>query len=260
MWTDTHCHLGFDGVADDAVEAAGAAGVGRMICVGTDAGRSREAVAMAARWPGRVWATVGVHPHDATGGTDGILGLVGEPGVVGIGECGLDYHYEHSPRDVQRAAFAAQVGLAHVHAKTLVIHSREAWADTFAVLLAERVPSRTVFHCFTGGPGEAETALELGAYLSFSGIVTFPRAEDVQAAAAMCPADRLLVETDAPFLAPVPHRGKPNQPALVAEVGAAVARLRGVEARELAAVTSANAARAFGLPAPPPLHPASDLP
>lgn len=247
MWTDTHCHLNYEGVASDAVEVAVAAGVTRMVCVGTDPRTSAGAIDAAARWPGTVWATVGLHPHSASEGTDGLLELLDRPGVVGVGECGLDYYYDNSPRDLQRTAFAAQVALARVHDKTLVIHSRDAWDDTFAVLVAEGVPERTVFHCFSGGPDEAERALELGAYLSFSGIVTFKKAADVQAAAAICPEDRLLVETDSPYLAPVPHRGKANQPALVAEVGAAVARIRDLDPVDLAAVTTLNALRAFRL-------------
>lgn len=247
MWTDTHCHLNYEGVAADAVEVAVAAGVTRMVCVGTDPVTSAGAIDVAARWPGTVWATVGLHPHVADEGTDGLLELLDRPGVVGIGECGLDYYYDNSPRDLQRAAFAAQVALARIHDKALVIHSRDAWDDTFSVLTSEGVPERTVFHCFTGGPDEAALALELGAYLSFSGIVTFKSADAVRSAAAMCPAERLLVETDSPYLAPVPHRGRPNQPSFVIEVGAAVARLREVEPDELARTTSANAERVFRL-------------
>ncbi len=165
--------------------------------------------------------------------------------MVAVGECGLDYHYEHSPRDVQRAAFAAQIALAHRHDLALVVHTREAWDDTFAVLDAEGVPPRTVIHCFTGGPDEAQACLDRGTFLSFSGIVTFRNATDVQAAAERCPIDRLLVETDSPFLAPVPHRGKPNRPAWVPAVGEAVAGLKGLAPAELAAAVWANAERVF---------------
>ncbi len=132
--------------------------------------------------------------------------------VVGIGECGLDYHYDHSPRPVQREAFALQIELAHRHGLALVIHTREAWEDTFDILGAAGVPERTIVHCFTGGPEEARRCLDLGASLSFSGVVTFKNADDVRQAAALCPWDRLLVETDSPFLAPVPHRGTLNEP------------------------------------------------
>ncbi|MGH9224390.1 MAG: TatD family hydrolase [Acidimicrobiales bacterium] len=247
MWTDSHCHLQYDGIPAEALDRATAAGVTRMICIGTDADQSKQAIEVAASAPGRVWATVGQHPHEARYGTDGLLPLLDQPGVVGVGECGLDYYYEHSPRDVQRAAFAAQIGLARVHDLTLVIHTRDAWDDTFAILYDEVPPERVVFHCFSGGPAEARRALGLGAYLSFSGILTFKTAGDLRAAAARCPANRLLIETDAPYLAPVPHRGQPNEPALVAVVGAALAAVRGVEAEEMAEVTSANATAAFQL-------------
>ena len=248
MWTDTHCHLQYDGVPADFLDRAAAAGVERMICIGTDAETSKAAIEIAAAAPpGRVWATVGQHPHEARFGTDGLLPLLDQPGVVGVGECGLDYYYDHSPRDIQRAAFAAQIALARIHGLTLVIHTRDAWDDTFELLYSEGVPERVVFHCFTGGVAEARRALEVGAYLSFSGIVTFKKADDLRAAAAMCPADRLLVETDAPYLAPEPHRGRPNEPALVGVVGAALAAVRGVEPDDLAKLTSRNASAAFNL-------------
>lgn len=247
-WFDTHCHLDdtSDGGADVAIAAARAAGVERMVTVGTDATRSAAAIAIAARFDD-VWATVGLHPHDAHQGVESILPLLDAPGVVAVGECGLDYHYDHSPRAVQRDAFAAQIALAHARRLPLVIHTREAWDDTFAILAAEGVPERTIFHCFTGGPTEAERCIALGAYLSFSGIVTFKTATDVRAAAAMCPLERVLVETDAPYLAPVPHRGRPNQPALVPVVGAAVAAARGMAVEELADRSFVNAEVAFAV-------------
>jgi TatD DNase family protein len=243
MWTDSHCHVGAD-----AIGAARDAGVTRMIVVGTDASWSAVAIEVAAAHEG-VWATVGLHPHDASKGVDTIAPLVAEraPEVVAVGECGLDYHYDYSPRPAQREAFAAQIALAHEYDLALVIHTREAWDDTWSVLRAQGVPARTVFHCFTGGPAEAELALDLGASLSFSGIVTFPGAPEVRAAAATCPIDRLLVETDAPFLAPVPHRGKPNSPALVPIVGAAVAAARGCPTEEVERATWVNSERLFRL-------------
>jgi TatD DNase family protein len=254
-WIDDHCHLGWEGegpadpaLVDAMVAEARAAGVERLITVGTDVPRSADAVAAAARHPGAVWATVGLHPHDARLGLDGLEAMLSAPGVVAVGECGLDYHYGHSPRAVQRAAFAAQIGWAHEHDLVLMIHTREAWDDTFAVLDAEGVPARTVFHCFTGGPGEAHACLDRGAHLSFSGIVTFPTADDVRAAAALCPLDRALVETDSPYLAPVPHRGRPNRPALVPLVGEAVAAAMGLTPAEVAAATWANAERLYRLP------------
>jgi TatD DNase family protein len=253
-WTDDHCHLGWDvneEVDADEVDAmvaeARAAGVERLVTVGTDALRSADAVRAAARHPGAVWATVGLHPHEARKGLDGIVDLLDETGVVAVGECGLDYHYDHSPRPVQRDMFAAQVALAHERDLALVIHTREAWDDTFAVLDAEGVPPRTVFHCFTGGVDEARWCLDRGGYLSFSGIVTFGSADDVRAAAAMCPLERVLVETDSPYLAPVPYRGHPNRPALVPLVGAGVADAMGVAVDAVAAATWANAERVYRL-------------
>jgi TatD DNase family protein len=241
MWTDAHCHI-----AADELDAARAAGVDRLITVGTDLASSQAAVALATAHEG-VWATAGVHPHDASGGIEGIEALLTDEHVVAVGECGIDYHYEHSPRDVQREVFAAHIALAHTHDLALVIHSREAWDDTFAVLASEGVPERTVFHCFTGGPAEAERCLALGAHLSFSGIVTFKTADDVREAAALCPLDRMTVETDSPYLAPVPHRGQRNQPAWVPVVGAAVASVKGLTAEEVARATTATAERLFRL-------------
>ena len=253
-WIDDHCHLGWEGegapdpaAVDAWVADARAAGVERLVTVGTDADRSVQAIAAARRHPGTVWATAGLHPHDAVQGIDGIVDLLTEPEVVAVGECGLDYYYEHSPREVQREAFAAQIALAHERDLTLVVHTRDAWDDTFDVLVAERVPERTVVHCFTGGPDEARRCLDLGTHLSFSGIVTFRAAEDVRAAAALCPLDRMLVETDSPYLAPVPHRGRPNRPAFVPLVGAAVAEAAGRDVGEVAAATWTNAERIYRL-------------
>jgi TatD DNase family protein len=247
-WTDSHCHIPYEGVDESVIADAAAAGVTRLITIGTDAEQSAAAVDVAARHD-NVWATVGLHPHDAKNGVETVAGLLGtSPKIVGVGECGLDYHYDHSPRDQQRDAFAAQVALAHQHRLALIIHTREAWDDTFAVLQAEGMPERTVFHCFTGGAAEARRALDIGACLSFSGIVTFKAATDVREAAGLCPLDRLLVETDSPFLTPVPHRGTPNRPAFVPLVGAGVAVAKGVSAETVEAVTEANAARVFDLP------------
>jgi TatD DNase family protein len=245
-WADSHCHVQYEGVGLEAVAEARDNDVLRVVTIGTDATESRKAIDVA-RGADGVWATVGVHPHDATEGVDGILPLLGEPEVVGVGECGLDYHYDHSPRDVQRRVFAAQVALAHERDLALVVHTREAWADTFDVLAAEGVPERTVLHCFTGGPDEARRGLDVGAYLSFSGIVTFKGADDVRAAAALCPLDRMLVETDAPFLAPVPHRGQPNRPAWVTVVGEGVAVAKNVDIHKVEAATWANTSLVFGL-------------
>ena len=246
MWVDSHCHVHDGPDPDAAVAEAAAAGVGRLVAVGTDVRTSQLAVDLAGRHDAVV-ATAGVHPHDAAGGTDGLAQLLGGGQVVAVGECGLDYHYDHSPRSVQREVFGAQVGEARQQGLALVIHTREAWDDTFAILEAERAPERTVLHCFTGGPVEARRALDAGLILSFSGIVSFKGAAEVREAAALCPLDRLLVETDSPYLAPVPHRGKPNRPAWVPLVGEAVAAAKGVAVEEVEAASTANAERVFAL-------------
>jgi TatD DNase family protein len=237
--------------ADVALAQAQAAGVEALVCVGTDLATSRHAVELAQRHP-EVRATVGLHPHEAKRLAQewpALEALARDHAdvVAGIGEGGFDLFYEHSERDDQEAAFRVHVELAHALDRALVIHSRDAWDDTFAVLTDMGVPARTVFHCFTGGPAEAERCLALGAHLSFSGIITFKTADDVRAAAARCPLDRMTVETDSPYLAPTPHRGQPNQPAWVPLVGAAVAAAKGVTAEEVAAATTLNAERLFRL-------------
>jgi TatD DNase family protein len=252
-WTDTHCHLEdarYPESTDEILRAARERGVTRFVTVGCDVASSRTCLEIASRHDD-VWATIGLHPHEAVHGVESLHDLLDQTlanensRLVALGEAGLDYYYDHSPRDVQRDAFAAQIALAHRHDLPLVIHTRDAWDDTWDVLTAEGVPTNTIFHCFTGGPDEATKCLDLGAYLSFSGIVTFKNATDVAEAATLCPDDRLLVETDSPYLAPVPHRGKPNRPAFVVDVGHHVARLRGVDANVIADLTSTNATRAF---------------
>jgi len=275
-WIDSHCHLQDryrpqeDGLLSTLSEAA-AAGVAGVVCVGTDAATSRQAVDLvravrretsAGRGGARggavpddfeLWATMGLHPHEASDGVGELEHALAEvletdrDLVVAVGECGFDYHYEHSPRPAQRDAFAAQVELARRHDLTLVVHSRDAWDDTLDVLRAAGPPERTVLHCFTGGPDEARRCLDIGAFLSFSGIVTFKGAQDVRDAAAMCPLDRLMVETDAPFLAPVPHRGKQNRPAWVVAVGEALSEVKGVTPSSLAATSTSATRAAFAL-------------
>lgn len=230
--------------ADDTLHAARLADVDRFIVIGTDAQTSIAAIELASRHHD-VWATVGLHPHDAKLGTNTVAHLLPSPRVVAVGECGLDYYYKHSPRDTQRTVFAQHIALAKQHDLTLVIHTRDAWQDTFDVLDAEGLPQRTVLHCFTGGPDEARQCLDRGAFLSFSGIVTFKNSADNRAAAQMCPLDRLLIETDSPYLAPAPHRGRPNQPAFVGLVGTAIADLRGQHPGIIAESTSAAAILAF---------------
>lgn len=253
-WTDTHCHLDDDryrgngsrdlGGTDGVLEAARAAGVGTFITVGCDRESSQAAIHCAAEY-GDVYASVGLHPHEASHGVSSIADLITAPRVIAVGEAGLDYYYDHSPRDVQRTAFAEQIQLAHQHGLPLIIHTRDAWDETFDILRAETPPPSIIFHCFSGGPEEARRALDIGAHLSFSGIVTFPSATDVAEACVMCPTDRILVETDSPYLAPVPLRGRTNQPANVAVVGTHVAHLKGVDPQEFAARSSANACIAF---------------
>ena len=245
-WADHHCHLPAGDAATEVISDARSAGVDVLVNVGTDVDDSRRAIAVAESHDG-VWATAGVHPHEASSGTGGLEALLAHNGVVAVGETGLDYHYDHSPRPVQRRVFAAQVELANRRALPLVVHSRSAWEDTLSVLDREGVPSRTVMHCFTGGPDEAEECLRRGAVLSFSGIVTFPKADEVRDAARVCPLDRLLVETDSPYLAPAPHRGRQNRPALVPVVGAAVAATKGLDVSEVEAATYRTARAFYGL-------------
>jgi TatD DNase family protein len=239
-WIDSHCHVQMlAGPADDALVRARAAGVEGVVCVGTDLVSSVRALELADRHPD-VWATVGLHPHDASKLAvewAQLQPLTLAERVVAVGETGLDYYYEHSPRSEQIAAFRAHLRLAIERDLALVIHTRDAWDDTFDVLAEEGVPPRAIVHCFSGGPREATRALELGLALSFSGIVSFKNANDVRAAAALTPTDRMLIETDAPYLAPVPHRGRENEPAWVVDVGVALAVATG---RPLADVASAT--------------------
>ena len=245
-YTDSHCHL-YDtrGVSvDEVIAAARMAGVSTMINVGCDAATTEQAIALAATHDD-IFATAGLHPHEAKHGVDTIVPYLDDANVIAIGECGLDYFYDHSPRPEQRVAFAAQIQLANERSMPLVIHTRYAWKETFDILDAEGIPERTIFHCFTGGPDEARQCLQRGAYLSFSGIVTFKTATELHEAAQLCPIDRLLAETDSPYLAPVPHRGKPNRPAYVTHVVQAIAELRGAPLDDVRAATVANACLAF---------------
>jgi TatD DNase family protein len=256
-WVDAHCHLQLEigearfspDDADAQVTRARDAGVEWMVCVGTGLETSKQALELASRYDD-VYATVGLHPHDAKDlddAWDGLAAMADADRCVAIGEAGFDLHYEHSPHAEQEQAFRRQIQLAKKVDRPLMIHSRNAWDDTFRVLDSEGVPARTIFHCFTGGPDEARAALDRDCYLSFSGIVSFKTAEDVRAAAALAPADRVLVETDSPYLAPVPHRGRPNEPAFVSIVGGALAAARGAEVGQIADLTRANAARVFGV-------------
>lgn len=256
MLIDSHCHLDnaqFDEDRDAVIERALAAGIGQMVAIGTGEGPPdlEVGVRLADRYA-PFYATVGVHPHDASkadGGTYKRLAeLLRHPKVVALGEIGLDYHYDHSPREVQQAVFVEQMGIARDAGRPIVIHTREAWQDTLALIEEHWAPSGLpgIMHCFSGGPGEAERCLALGFYLSFGGIVTFPKALDVQEAARLVPADRILVETDAPYLAPVPKRGKRNEPAYVVETARKLAELRDEGLKQVAAATTGNFRRLIG--------------
>ena len=231
---DSHCHLDdaqFDADREQVIERARAAGVERMMAIGTGEGPPdlEAGLRLADRYP-FIYATVGVHPHDASkaaaGTFDRLRELLRHPKVLAMGEIGLDYHYDFSPRDVQREVFAKQLAIAGEAGKPVVIHTREAWDDTFGCF-GSNWTGVGIMHCFTGGPEQARQALDLGFHLSFGGVVTFPKAEENREAARLTPADRLLVETDAPYLAPVPHRGKRNEPAFVAETVRRLADVRG---------------------------------
>ena len=253
---DSHAHLDYEQLSGDlpgVLERARAAGVVGVITVGTDLASSRVARDFAREHPDRLVATAGVHPHEAAKAAPEhwpeIEALLRDPKVVAVGEAGLDYHYNFSAPEVQQQVFREQIALSGRSGLPLVIHLREAFDHGFALLEELGLPAGGVLHCFTGGPRECERALELGLHVSFSGVVTFPRAVEVHQAAKLVPDDRLLVETDAPYLAPVPRRGKTNEPAFVAYTARRVAELRGIDFADLCALTRANTARLFGLEA-----------
>lgn len=244
---DSHCHLDdaqFDPDRDAVLARAREAGVSVLLAIGTGGGPPdlEAGIRLASAHP-HIYATVGIHPHDAAkaGAEDfeRLRGLLSHPKVVGLGEIGLDYHYNFSPPEVQRHVFARQLEFAREAAKPVIIHTREAWPDTIRLLGDSGVCSG-IMHCFSGGPAEAGQCLDLGFHISVAGVVTFPKAIAVQEAARMAPAGRLLIETDAPYLAPVPHRGQRNEPAFIVETARKLASLRGVPIEEIAAMTSAN--------------------
>ena len=243
-WFDNHCHLSEN--AEEEILKARKALVTGFINVGTDFETSSEAIEKAKILPD-VWATAGVHPHEARKGLEGIEGLLEDSNVVAVGEAGLDYHYDHSPRADQKKVFAEQIEMANKSELPLVIHTREAWEDTFKILDSEGVPKSIVFHCFTGGTIEAKECLERGAYLSFSGIITFKKSESLREAASECPLDRAMIETDSPYLTPVPFRGKKNEPANVVLVGQELAYLQNKSPEEIALATTQNALDFYGL-------------
>jgi TatD DNase family protein len=248
MLVDAHCHLTGSYLAPDQVEAtllrARAQGVTGFIAVGTDLEDSRLVLALATRLPG-VQASLGVHPHEAKSWSpevaSGLETLLADPAVRFVGETGLDWHYDLSPRAVQEEAFRAQIRLAKTLGKPLMIHTRSAPEATLTILEEEGADSvRGIIHCFSEDRPFAQRALDLGFYLSFSGIATFRKAEAVRDVAAWAPGDRILVETDAPFLAPVPYRGKPNEPGFVRFTAEVVAELRGIPSVKLADMTTRN--------------------
>lgn len=250
MLVDSHCHLDFPDFAPEreaVIARARAAGVGTMLTIST---RLDEfpAVRAIAEAHYDIWCSVGAHPHEAADHAEAtapeLAALATHPRVVGIGETGLDFHYDHSPREVQERVFRAHIAASHESGLPLIVHAREA-DDAIARILMEACPPAGVLHCFSSGRALAEAALDLGFYISISGIVTFRKAEELRAIVRDVPLDRLLVETDAPYLAPVPYRGKRNEPAYVAATVAAVAALKGVEADELAAATTDNFFRLF---------------
>jgi TatD DNase family protein len=250
MLVDSHCHLDFPDFAaefDAVIGRARAAGVETMLTISTRLDQFDAVRAIAEAYDG-IWCSVGAHPHEAKDHAellfDQLLALAAYPKVIGIGETGLDFHYDLSPRDIQERVFRTHIEASHASGLPLIIHAREADSEIARILEKERPPPG-VLHCFTGGRALAETAVSLGFYISISGIVTFRNAEELRDIVRDLPLDRLLVETDAPYLAPAPYRGKRNEPAFVAATAAAVAALKGLDPHDLAAATSANFFRLF---------------
>ncbi len=255
---DSHCHLEYDGLIDDragVLQRARAAGVTGMLNISTRRSEWDQVVATAAREPD-IWASIGIHPHEADQhadlGREALLEAATHPKVIGIGESGLDYYYDKSDRVVQRDLFRMHIGVAREIGLPIIIHTRDAEGDTAGILDEEMAKGAfpALIHCFTASAGFARTVLDLGLSISLSGIVTFKNAAELQDIARSLPADRILVETDSPFLAPTPHRGGKCEPAFVRDTAAFVANLRGVELDELATTTSANFFRLFAKAAP----------
>ena len=257
MLVDSHCHIDdakFTGDRDEIVERAINHGVQRMIAVGTGDGLPdlESGIRLADKYPS-IYATVGIHPQYAKEATDdhinALKDLLQHPKVVAVGEIGIDYYWKPIAKDEQHHIFLRQMELAAEARKPIVIHTREAWDDTFALLEQHWVPTGLpcILHCFTGGPNEAKRANTNGFYVSFSGVVTYPKATDVHESAKLIPSDRLLVETDSPYLAPVPFRGKRNEPSYVVYTAEKLAELRGEDFASVAATTTSNIRRVFGV-------------
>jgi TatD DNase family protein len=253
MWFDSHCHLHIceqEVSLEDLLTRATTNGVEQMVAIGIEVASSERALDIAHKHEG-VYSSAGVHPNDATSWTEEagqrIDELLAHDEVVAVGETGLDFYRDHTPPNVQRAAFRDHVKLAKGHNKPLVIHTRDSTTAAIEELEAAGPPEKLIFHCWSGNTDELRRAIELGAHVSFAGNVSFKSAGVLREAALLVPDDRLLVETDSPYLAPVPHRGKPNEPAFVAAVGRAVAEARDQDEAEIARATTANARRIFGL-------------
>jgi TatD DNase family protein len=257
MLVDSHCHLDYYAEAEieDVIARAHAAGVAEMVTIGTRIPQAAKVKALAERFPS-VWGTVGIHPHhaaehDPLPAPEEIAALADHPRIVGIGESGLDYFYDRSPRPLQQESFRRHIRAARLAGLPLAIHAREADADILRILKEEREAGGAfdfLLHCFSSSRRLAEEAVAMGGYVSFSGILTFPKSGEIRAIARDLPAERLLVETDAPYLAPVPHRGRRNEPAHVRLVAEAVAAARGEPLAQVAEATTENARRLFRLP------------
>lgn len=253
MLVDSHCHLDFDSFDEDRAETiqrALDAGVGTIVTICTRLSRFEE-VRNIARSNDRIWCSVGIHPHqvaeEVRAETKNLVALAADPKVVGIGETGLDYFYDTSPRDDQQTSFRAHIAAARETGLPLIVHTRDADEDMAAILTDEyaKGPFPGVLHCFTSGRKLAETALELGFYISLSGIITFKNAEDIREIIRDVPLDRLLVETDSPFLAPIPNRGKRNEPSFVVHTAEKAAEIKGITTDALAEATTDNFFRLF---------------
>jgi len=258
MFVDSHCHLNYKGLVEDQAAVLGrarGAGVSTMLNISTRESEWDAIVATAERETD-VYASIGIHPHEADAHPDidtaKLVARAAHPRVIGIGETGLDYYYDHSDRDRQRTSFRSHIAASRATGLPLIVHTRDAEDDTAAILTEEMGKGAFpgVIHCFTASAEFGKIALKLGLYISISGIVTFKNAKDLQATAATIPEDRLLIETDAPFLAPIPHRGKTGEPAFVADTARFLAKLRGVPAETLATQTTENFRRLFTKAAP----------
>lgn len=259
VWIDSHCHLNHTGIAEkgmpsDIIASAKMAGVGGMVTICCRMSEEIDGLLSIANANENVWCSIGTHPHDAgldaekVFSVDDIVNISNKHSkIIGIGETGLDYYYDHSPRDTQKSSFRKHIQACIEANLPMIVHTRDAEEDTYAIMKEEEQGGalRGVMHCFSSSRWLAERALELGFYISFSGIVTFKKADDLRETAKIVPLDRILVETDAPFLAPVPYRGKVNEPAYVAKTGAFLAELYGIDTEEFAKITSDNFFRLF---------------